>query len=393
MTKFLLLAISISLASANPPNRGEPATGPAPTPRVVPMRTPQGGLQPQAVVDDCGTLHLIYFKGEPAGGDLFYLREDAKGRSEPIRVNSQPGSVIARGVIRGGQLALGREGRVHVVWNGSPKAKPLNPSGGLPMLYTRMNDAGTAFEPQRNLMQASDVLDGGGTLAADRAGNVYVSWHALKAGGESGEERRQVWLAASTNDGNTFASERTINDRPTGACGCCGMRGFATGPDGVYFLYRAATHGTDRDMTLLFSGDAGTTFNSTLLDKWSLNACPMSSEAFVASGAGVIAAWETQGKIRFGTLGEASSGKLAIRTAPGNGTKCKHPSLAVNRDGILLLVWTEGTGWQKGGDLAWQLYSQNGQPIGEPGKVTGGIPVGGLATAVARTDGSFTIIH
>ena len=38
------------------------------------IATPNGGIQPQAVVDDAGVVHLIYFNGDPAGGDLFYVR-------------------------------------------------------------------------------------------------------------------------------------------------------------------------------------------------------------------------------------------------------------------------------------------------------------------------------
>ena len=69
------------------------------------------------------------------------------------------------------------------------------------MLYTRLNDAGTAFEPERNLMHRSFGLDGGGSIAADRAGNVYVAWHGIpldvKSGsGPEGEARRQVWIAS-----------------------------------------------------------------------------------------------------------------------------------------------------------------------------------------------------
>jgi hypothetical protein len=30
-----------------------------------------------------------------------------------------------------------------------------------------------------------------------------------------------------------------------------------------------------------------------------------------------------------------------------------------------LLSWTEGTGWQKGGESAWQLYDQAGRLLGE----------------------------
>src|SRR5437868_3517471 len=51
-------------------------------------RLPEGGIQPQAALDDRGALHVVYFSGDPAGGNLFYLR----GTGAPVRVNSQPGS-------------------------------------------------------------------------------------------------------------------------------------------------------------------------------------------------------------------------------------------------------------------------------------------------------------
>src|SRR5205823_10326728 len=98
---------------------GEPAARRAPG--VMLLRVPNGGIQPQAVMDAKGTLHLIYFKGSDASsGDLFYVRRQAgKERfSEPIRINSRPRSACAVGSVRGGQIALGKGGRVHVVWNG-----------------------------------------------------------------------------------------------------------------------------------------------------------------------------------------------------------------------------------------------------------------------------------
>ena len=61
---------------------------------VLVSRTPGNGIQPQAVFDSAGTLHLIYFSGAPDGGDVFYVRRRAGGPtySSPLRVNSQPGS-------------------------------------------------------------------------------------------------------------------------------------------------------------------------------------------------------------------------------------------------------------------------------------------------------------
>ena len=79
--------------------------------------------------------------------------------------------------------------------------------------------------------------------------------------------------------------------------------------------------------------------------------------------------------------------------APGAGDNRKHPSLAVNSRGELLLAWTEGTGWQKGGSLAWQLFDSEGQPKGERGKIEAGIPTWSMPAAVARRDGTFLLIH
>jgi len=39
--------------------------------RVTLLRTPDGGIQPQAAVDSRGMVHLIYFKGEADGGNVF----------------------------------------------------------------------------------------------------------------------------------------------------------------------------------------------------------------------------------------------------------------------------------------------------------------------------------
>jgi hypothetical protein len=247
--------------------------------QVEVLRTPNGGIQPQAVTDARGTLHLLSFKGDPGSGDLFYQRREAgqNGWSAPLRVNSQPGAAVATGTIRGGQLALGKGGRVHVVWFGTSKAQPrgpLNPAmaadspyNGTPLLYSRLNDAGTAFEPQRNLMQITYGLDGGPTIAADPNGNVYAAWHGLTgAGGSEGD--RRLWIARSRDEGKTFARETPAWAEPTGACACCGAKAYADSQGNVYALYRMAAHGSQRDMVLLASTDAGRTFRGARVDPW-----------------------------------------------------------------------------------------------------------------------------
>jgi len=355
------------------------------------LRLPNNGLQPQAVMDERGVLHLIYFTGEPGGGDIYYVRRDA-GRTElttPLRVNSEPNTAVAAGTIRGAHLAIGKNGRIHIAWNG-----PHKPGGHeAPMLYSRLNDAHTAFEPQRNVMQFSGGLDGGGSVAADTAGNVYVVWHGK--GDKEGEEHRRVWVARSTDEGKSFAREATAWNEPTGACGCCGMRAFTDRRGKVHLLYRAATESVNRDMYLLTSDNHGKSFSGVLLDKWKLNACPMSSAALSngADGAnGLLAAWETQGQVYFASLDPKKPQSFSPIPATGIAGKRKHPVIAANSRGETMLVWTEGTGWKKGGSLAWQLYDSQGKPIGEKGEAPG-IPVWSLAAIVAEKDGNFIIIY
>jgi len=375
------------------------SAAPAAATSVELVRVPSGGVQPEAVVDANGTLHLLYFAGEPQAGDLFYVRSSDYGKtfSTPIRVNSQQGSAIATGTIRGGQLAIGRGGRVHVVWNGSDEARPrglVNPASGkaeAPFLYSRSNADGTAFEAQRDLARRSYGVDGGGSIAADATGGVFAAWHALPVGGGNGEDHRLVWIARSTDDGATFAEEAPAWKEPTGACGCCGLRIFAGPSNALFLLYRSATAMTHRDIYLLESTDRGQSFRGSKVQPWEIGACPMTSMSIASTSKDVFGAWETAGQVYFGAI-DTKGARIAMPIpAPGDSRTRKHPRLAVNAHGDVLFVWTEGTAWSRGGSLAWQLFDAAGRPT-EKGS-SSGIPVWSFAAPIARSDGSFAIVY
>jgi len=361
-------------------------------PPVSLVRVPDGGIQPQVVERD-GIVHLLYFTGDPGGGDLNYVRSLDYGRSfsKPIRVNSQPESAMATGNVRGGQLALGANGRIHVAWIGSGSALPRGASNSAPVLYARLNDAGTAFEAQRSVSQLSwgaNVGADGGTLAADSMNNVYVFWHAQPPGGK-GENTRRVWLARSSDGGRSFAKETAVNDETTGVCGCCGMRALAGADGTLHVLFRSATDLVHRDMYLLTSNDRGRTFAPEKISEWNIGACVMSTEAFAQSANGMLAAWETEKQVYFSRV---TGERAAPIGASGTGENRKYPSLAVNLRGETLFTWTENMAWKKGGSLAWQLYDRDLKPQGPVGKMDG-VPVWSLVAAFAKPDGSFAVIY
>jgi hypothetical protein len=359
-------------------------------------RIPNGGIQPQAVADATGVIHLLYYSGDPAHGDLYYVKssDDARSWTKPLRVNSEEGSAIALGTIRGGQIALGRNGRIYVVWNGSSLTEaqgPMNPESrkrGMPLLYTRLDDRRTEFEPERNLMTHTFGLDGGATITADKAGSVYVAWHGKAPGATAGEAGRQVWVTKSTDDGKTFSVEQPATKDATGACGCCGMALYSSSEGILYGLYRSATDNVHRDIYLLSSPDHGAHFFDRRLHPWTINACPMSSMDFAEGDGKVEAAWETGGQVYFQTVSD-TSGRVISAPAPDKGHK--HPRLSLAPNGETLLVWTEGTGWARGGSVAWQGYDRSGTPMLQKG-VQSGLPAWSFAAPVLTPEG-FIILY
>jgi hypothetical protein len=359
-----------------------------PTPRVEIAAVPGGGIQPQAAVDSAGTIHLLYFKGEAAGGDLFYVRRGAgeSAFSQPMRVTSEPGSAIATGSVRGGQLALGRNGWIHVAWNGShPVERGGEPQ--TPMWYSRLRPGATAFEPQRAIGRHTRHLDGGGSVAADGSGGVFIAWHA--AGAQDGEPHRRIYVAASVDDGAQFREEQAFGD-DEGACGCCGIETIADSRGRLHLLYRAAGANIHRDAMWLTVGPNGASA-PVRLQPWELAACPMTTFALANAPGGIAAAWETEQQIFTARLDPARQTVSAVTPMPGTGLR-KHPAIAMNSAGDQLIAWTEGTAWARGGSVAWQLFDSRGRSLASASGA-GAVPVWGLVAAVARKDGSFLVLH
>jgi hypothetical protein len=221
---------------------------------------------------------------------------------------------------------------------------------------------------------------------------VYAAWHSLPVGGQNGEDHRLVWIARSTDDGATFEAERPASREPTGACGCCGVRMFASPSNILYLLYRTATAMTHRDMFLLESNDQGRTFRGSRIQRWEIGACPMTSMSIASAQSSVLAAWETAGQVYFGEIDPKAARIPAPIAAPGEGGTRKHPRLATNTNGDVLFVWTEGTAWARGGSVVWQMFDSSGRATAVKG-TTAGIPVWSFAAPIAGSDGRFTILY
>lgn len=353
------------------------------------LATPERGIQPKLVRDDAGTVHLVYYRGKDDGGDLFYTRKEPNREfTKPVRVNSIARSAIAAGTIRGAQIAVGRNRRVYVVWNSSNVIDEKSKRGPS-MFFTRLLDDGAGFEPQR-IISGDWPVDGGGAVAADRDGHLYVLWHSVPAG--KTEDDRRMFLKTSSDDGITFRQEAVISPPDRGVCPCCAMQALVDRERNLYVVFRAARNAADRDITLLTSTNHGDSFQHSTVARWRVESCPMSSMALVEVPAGILAAWETQQQVYFGLIAKGTAVVSNITAPPGQAPSRKHPAFAPAPDGGFLFAWTEHTGWKKGGSMAWQLFDATLKPTGELGNAPG-VAMWSFISAYPETPRGFVIVR
>ena len=364
-------------------------------PKVTFEKTPYGGIQPQAMVDSTGTLHLLYYKGLPREGDLYYVAR-AKGQknfSAPLKVNNIKGSACCIGAIFRARMAISHDGIVHVLWNGSfgfvkkqweKKGKKRTPEEFTYLFYTRLADDGKSFKAQINLNRNTYGLDGNGSITVDRNGVVRVFWHAnLK-----GRSDRMAFMVQSTNKGRSFSEEAPITRSPTGACECCTLEAFTSSTGKTFVAYRTAET-TGRDVVIFSSGTRNSPFKEVHRHQWKVFTCPASTFAFAEDARKIYAAWETKGHIYVkDVLSPAAS--INVSSASKN---CKYPSIAINSKGDRLTTWSTDTGWGKGGYVQYQVATRNGVVVSQSNRPGYSPAAYSFSSACALPSGDFVVFY
>jgi hypothetical protein len=147
------------------------------------------------------------------------------------------------------------------------------------------------------------------------------------------------------------------------------MRAFVDSKGTINIMYRSASDG-NRDVYLLFGKEGGKGFVGGVLHPWKVSMCPMSTMG-ISEGTDLVATtWETDGKIYLSKirLGLPTSAPIGM---PGTAKGRKFSSVVVNNKGEMLVVWAEGVGWNKGGNLVWQAFDNKGKPTEDKGRIAG----------------------
>jgi hypothetical protein len=331
--------------------------------RVQVVSTPDKGEVPDAEIDSSGTIHLAYVVGE----DALYVKscDDGKTFSQPLRVNSDPGTVHPPHSYRGPDLAISKGGRVHVIWYGNGYQRKL-PKEQWGVFYSHLDPGDTAFAASRNLNhKPSDNY----SLATDHEGNVAVVW---MAGGLS--------LTSSQDNGDTFALAETVSIADP--CECCASRAFFSADSTLSIAYREKARNL-RDMYVLERAKGQPAFSSQKISStpWEVNACPMTGTFLSGTKQGRVVGLETKGQISYARLGPTRS--LAPPSEIKAGAKGKWPVALAAPDGTVLVSWKNGS------TLYWQLRDSKDKPIGDVESAPGRNPH--RHAGVVTKDGNFLL--
>lgn len=334
--------------------------------RVRAIRIPGGLRIVTAQIGADGTIHVL--SDSEAGPRYRKSTDRGITFSAPMTIvdaaSQKPGLEF-----QGEDLAIGKDGRVHVAMsNNAWKLKLPEEEWGL--YFASLAPGAKEFSPTRNVNRKPSE---GFSLAADERGNVSACFLSDR-----------LFTMVSQDNGMTFGPYAEPNP-VWNPCDCC-TTSATFGNDGkLAVLYREETE-NERDIyvTLLDpGGKSKPTRNRVSVTPWKLEGCPMTYYTIARTANGYVAAWPTKGQVYFARLD--NSGEVVppgeVRTPGTSGMRKRLVALGAT-DGATLVAW-------KNKDiLGWQLYDSKGQPRGEPGSEPS---PGGGAAGVALPGGEFLL--
>ncbi len=164
-------------------------------------RLPDEGTKPR--VEPAGDgLAILYFKGSESAGDLYLTRskDEARTFAPSLRLNAQPGSVLAQDADHSGALAVSPDGRAHVVWVENAEKHSLR--------YVA-EKSGAGLGPAQDL-GSPEGLCLSAAIAIDAQGKIYVFFAAQDEPAVEGEKLGLRILIRSSSDGASFGEAVAI---------------------------------------------------------------------------------------------------------------------------------------------------------------------------------------
>ena len=367
-------------------------------PKVTTFKLPYGGIRPQVAIDQKSVVHIVQANSK-IRGDLVYVKHEP-GRnqfSKPVNVLHE-----SSGMAASFNMTVGKDGRVHVFTRPNPRYSKMAMGSEAYdamfkskarffvlryMLHSRLNDDGSAFEKEANIIGKTIGFEGVGAIVAEQnSSTVYAFWPGQTEPGP--EMGRDMYMAVSRDEGKNWSAPRKLDINIEGNCRCCPIQATMDAQDNIYILYRNSVMTSpgswDKDTFLMVSKDAGKTWSKRLVQKWKKCGCPGALYSMSGGTDGVYMGFSTRGKSSFAKVEK----NLKIQPAPDSGRSSTRPMVATNKNGDVLFCWVEVQ------DVVWQVYDRNGVALSKVrGRLNGVAAKWSNAAVVAAPDGDFLLYY
>jgi len=367
-------------------------------PDVTTVKLPYGGIRPQVAIDQKGVVHIVQADSK-VRGDLVYVKhEPGQNRfSKPVNVLRE-----AKAMAASFNMTVGKDGRVHVFTRPNPRYSKMAMGAEAYdamfkskarffvlryMLHSRLNDDGSAFEKEANIIGKTIGFEGAGAIVADQnSSTVYAFWPGQTEPGP--EMGRDMYMAVSKDEGKNWSAPRKLDIDIEGNCRCCPIQATMDAQGNLYVLYRNSVRTSpgswDKDTYLMASNDAGKTWSKRMVQKWEKCGCPGALYSMSSGADGVYMGFSTRGKSSFAKI----DNKLKINAAPDSGKSSTRPMVATNKNGDVLFCWVEVQ------DVVWQVYDRNGNTVNKAGgRLNGAAAKWSNAAVVATPGGDFMLYY
>lgn len=222
-------------------------------------------FQPQFLVEDDGTLLVLWREATGRESDLYVAHATAEGEfSEPVRVNHEAGAVSGMDLDETrAAFVAGPGGLLGVAW------------GGRGSIWAAVgHDHGTSWEPAVALTEAEPAYRGFVSIDFDSTGALHGAWIDGRIAPAGMEEPADLYHSI-LRDGQAREQNLTA-DQEASICGCCRTHVDVDSTDTVRITFRNAADG-HRDIYRadLTADGTRTAFRRTGPAMWELRGCPV----------------------------------------------------------------------------------------------------------------------
>jgi len=269
------LALVLLLLATFPVLHAQILSSAKPLVEAEPMRSRE---YPKMQQNASGTMVVCYLERMGATSQIYTTVSKNAGAtwSMPMKANTVATKVL--GYQRQPRTALSNDGTLHMVWT------DLRPSSTqVATYYSKSIDDGATWSMRKLISDTNDArYQDFSYVAVDAKNNVYITYLSSLKSMSDGYEH--VFMRMSKDAGVTWTPERRVDAFPMGgSCECCQQQLRVTADGHVYVVFRSNIQNR-RDVWLARSMDEGATFEVPILiqsQPWNIAMCPTSGPSIV----------------------------------------------------------------------------------------------------------------